>query len=1401
MSADDLIASLGAQGKLERQGAFALDAQKAREKMAQFQLSDPHHYVLELVQAAHLLGARALYFRIDIDEVELWFEGEGLNDEDLAGLYVAAFERSDEPKRQAMRHLAIAINATRTLQLRELVVEGKGPGYAAKLSVYDEREVIEQGCSLEAPGLRFYARQRARLSHVREFFTPRHDPTEKYLLRERCGFASRPIVLNGQDIAMGMRLPAEVEGIVGFSTEHEHGLLGCLREDDGDSQIRLMQHGVLLETRRLPAKRLQVSAIVDSVRLRKDLSQSAFVQDDAMEHLLNVVLRQAMYESLGAIASEELEQQLDDVARSELRARYAPLLGSLLEELPVLSAQPKLQASLVSVIARLEAHKLLKRADSAQERFLSLSELRGCKVLRYSMERQLHLAFDEEGPVLFASSLREVEGIAQYLGVEAPEDYTDALRLKERYRFNRSLWALRRFEGLKEQLVSLTCKEGELSLTWSWSGTSSKARFIFVKDGCLLRQELLEGVALPGVTLLIAGPLKENDRFDDVVYDDALLALLRRGIELLPSLMSEIGVFYAADKLQRRWLLLAYMQALLEGTLHTSVLKALGCEASSQMAQWGERLMSEARPSVMQWAIGLLDRLSSSRVSDRDVSSAPLSPWSVAKVKPREAHLKRLERFALELGYAATASLFKDLLGQWFSFSKLLDVLERHQTLKYISALTPAERFIELLEKDKEPIFALSEQEIKALESLFGAGRLLHYEELLGAELAKRRFMAQPTREPVLKERGVFSAKLKHPQVHGELVWRFDLLVLEEGELLTLDGDDEMVVGRVKQLDAVVDYKSRPLGTLSWSWPLGSVAAHVNTTLVTPEIGWMKIYEDERSEALERILEREAQEALLDWLRLHHRDAYKLPTRERVFLWDRMGVILHDVQLLAPELGPLLYNECRQLMCFEGVDGKALSVAAVEELLRGEAFLHYVLGQASVMRSLLKVKAPAVVLRLPELNEVKDALNLIFLNHRLIDCSSTDENERAHRRALEAFMKRPQLDVWSEGFTRPEWGERFFFEEERVKGAVVMCGSTQQWVEWPSLKLSVLYEDRPLEQVELLVPFGRFELFLKHEDLSVSADLQRVDDPLQRQRLQQLALEWSLDALLLWLKRLGLKREWMRPGWDAQVLWLWGLLCRGDGADRSPALRQARGLLSRWPKLMEALRSAKLFKAWLKDEAWSWDELIRSSAPIWVVIGQQASPKEAWPDGSFVLGVPDHDAFDALCAALAPRMCYEHVESPVTQDRQGAKTAESKRGSEAEEAKRVARAGAANQEVRESARAQVLEQRVLERARELVLEAVSSDERLLVGGQLDPLVLEEWRAGAEAFAIADGQKILINRAHQGFVYALEGQGDDVFAQAFVSSCVYSAMNVFYEQVKESHELEFHERMVELLLRR
>ncbi|MBA2664714.1 MAG: hypothetical protein H0U74_20675 [Bradymonadaceae bacterium] len=179
----DLLAKARAAGKLAGRGQFQVDAERATDKLERFQLVDPHHYVLELVKAAHLLGAKVIEFVIDTDEMEVCFDGQSLGIEDLSELQSALFSERSDARQRAVRHIAIAVNAAKALGPREIVIESVGPeGGAGLLLRAGEQAVLARLAPERAlntrkvrnedglQGTRIYLRERIQPRHFIQFF-------------------------------------------------------------------------------------------------------------------------------------------------------------------------------------------------------------------------------------------------------------------------------------------------------------------------------------------------------------------------------------------------------------------------------------------------------------------------------------------------------------------------------------------------------------------------------------------------------------------------------------------------------------------------------------------------------------------------------------------------------------------------------------------------------------------------------------------------------------------------------------------------------------------------------------------------------------------------------------------------------------------------------------------------------------------------------------------------------------------------------------------------------------------------------------------------------------------------------------------------------------------------------
>ncbi len=104
-------------------GRLRVDAARAVTKLREYQLPDPTLWTLEVVRAAVLLGAEALYVEADADDVWIGWEGPPLAREDLTALFDDLVSSSDQ-ERRGQRLLAIGVNTALALEPRFVDVYG-----------------------------------------------------------------------------------------------------------------------------------------------------------------------------------------------------------------------------------------------------------------------------------------------------------------------------------------------------------------------------------------------------------------------------------------------------------------------------------------------------------------------------------------------------------------------------------------------------------------------------------------------------------------------------------------------------------------------------------------------------------------------------------------------------------------------------------------------------------------------------------------------------------------------------------------------------------------------------------------------------------------------------------------------------------------------------------------------------------------------------------------------------------------------------------------------------------------------------------------------------------------------------------------------------------------------------
>lgn len=199
------------------EGSFRLDRRRAMEKLSQFQLEDPHRYVLELVAAAVRAGATGIDIVNDADDFQISWDGQHPSREEVELLFDFVFTDADEDRLRMLNHLAVGLHGAHGLRPRWILLER--PGLTLDLT-----DPLEAGASENArtQGVQVHVRERFCLSVLREVVLPFDGTYEERLIRRLASRCPIPIRVNGVERVTGVR-PGPPPGAVGTVGPH-HGL-------------------------------------------------------------------------------------------------------------------------------------------------------------------------------------------------------------------------------------------------------------------------------------------------------------------------------------------------------------------------------------------------------------------------------------------------------------------------------------------------------------------------------------------------------------------------------------------------------------------------------------------------------------------------------------------------------------------------------------------------------------------------------------------------------------------------------------------------------------------------------------------------------------------------------------------------------------------------------------------------------------------------------------------------------------------------------------------------------------------------------------------------------------------------------------------------------------------------
>jgi hypothetical protein len=306
----ELLEQLATAGAIEARGGFSIDPEKAREKLRQYQLADPHRYVLLLVEAAVSCGASKLEFEIDSDDLHLRFDGAHFRYEQLENIYGSLFASVGEvavderARLRGLRQLAFAINSAMALNprfVRVVSVHEDRTGTRLELRPDAPDRIERLAASNEhTPGNWIHVKDRFRPGLVVQFFRSiRGNLAEVQLLREHCRWSRTPVLVNHEQISGPMEFKREHWTSIEVLDPPEGGarigqaVLGLVRAKHSglaEPSAVLLANGVMIERVSVPGGVPGFAAIVDSPRFGKDVSQTKLLRDEDFELVMQAIL-------------------------------------------------------------------------------------------------------------------------------------------------------------------------------------------------------------------------------------------------------------------------------------------------------------------------------------------------------------------------------------------------------------------------------------------------------------------------------------------------------------------------------------------------------------------------------------------------------------------------------------------------------------------------------------------------------------------------------------------------------------------------------------------------------------------------------------------------------------------------------------------------------------------------------------------------------------------------------------------------------------------------------------------------------------------------------------------------------------------------------------------------------
>ncbi|MCP4676190.1 MAG: hypothetical protein GY854_11920 [Deltaproteobacteria bacterium] len=279
-----------AQGGFLKKGHFTLASHKARIKMSDYALPDPHYYCLEIIQSAVALGAK----RIDVSSAS-WhcvvsFEDKHYERGDLEHLFDFLMTTRDEDSFRARRRLAIGVAAALHLRNSSVAIE-TGDG-TLKGSTRFEINDIEGQATIgdpEEPITGTYIKVRRPVDRVLGSIGL---TSEELVMSKKCVYLSAALSINGVHL-FGRSSSKAIETPryrhwVPFDEGDLYGGIGLAPNmvigTDEKSRLDILTNGVWITSLNIDMTG-GIGGVVGYDRLHKTASQYDIAKDERLDEL------------------------------------------------------------------------------------------------------------------------------------------------------------------------------------------------------------------------------------------------------------------------------------------------------------------------------------------------------------------------------------------------------------------------------------------------------------------------------------------------------------------------------------------------------------------------------------------------------------------------------------------------------------------------------------------------------------------------------------------------------------------------------------------------------------------------------------------------------------------------------------------------------------------------------------------------------------------------------------------------------------------------------------------------------------------------------------------------------------------------------------------------------------